>query len=450
MSGAITRFEKMGVDVDMLVRRREGEHGIVAKIQQLDELLDPTNEAPTVRRTDQVDESFALRADINERIMLARQQTAHTMHNNGYSRYYLAEKDDTDVELRGAQVFGWLFANQVLSGAKPEDAARNAEAALGEFDERESNPLLVSEGSSALVIPAVSIGDLALTADLRTGYPAGDYIGAQDGDAHIGYSRTASRPILSWRVAGQDQKEQGIEFKYFPSGIFESETIKDATLGTKVLTSPEEVEAHLTRNGVFAQSPEIALLLESEGAFKLSDYTRAIATQRASERFASYKNEIARRALTGAVMGADLSSPLGGLEVLVRAVKANRTIMGLSMPSEAITARISREIKDRKIVLPEGSVVNLGRRGKQGESTREATRKSVTEVTEYLEDATQGLTYATGQENRVAFTQALLDNIEAAADDAQDRGLISRGQIKRIRRFVDFVEEGLTGTDSTV
>lgn len=433
MSEAITRFEKMGVDVDMLVRRREGEHGIVAKQKQLDEIIDPSQES-YVARPDETDETFALREDIAERQKLARQQTAHTMHGVNYERHYLADHDDTEAEFQGEQAFGWIFANQVLAGIDVETAAANAEKALLEIAENESTPLFIASNERALVVPAVSLGSIALRADLKTGFPLSDSIGIWDlsDEGYVKERRTSPK----WSKISGDIKEEGLELKEYPATIFTCEKLEGNDLGTKVLTNPEDIGHHLLMNGAFVGAPELGTRLVRESIIELDDTTKKILEDETKDEFYKAVPVLAQRAIERAtrVWGqSDFGDDpvFGDLQLLFEEMRDGEYLT-FPTPANTLGEDIGRQLYKRRIVPPyQGKLMADHVSSRSG---RKAVDSHISGVVAKLNFSTGG-DHASMRKQGPNFTRAILKNVHEQAANAYTRGEINTIAFFRINRF---------------
>lgn len=437
MSDAVARFESLGVDFNMLVNRRDKPNGLTEKRGQLQELMsesmDPTQHHLRTA-ADGADETQALRQDILERTKRARKQAMAGLSAE-YSRQYSPD-DDVDVTLTGEHAFAWIVANQVLNNIAPEDAAENAANAIGALSSDESGAtiLLSGEEDTSMIVTGVSLGHIALTAELMD--INRDAIGAA-GDERTAYIKRRSGKH-KWRVASPSVIEDGVILSQYPKGIFEpfeQSPTSPGTLGTKLLVTPQDVAQHLARAAEFANSPELGLSLAMDGVIQLTPDQYLALKHRTKKDFYSNLGPLADRAIRKAT---DIHGPLRnyGEYQLLADKMLEASDVGDPAPREALKQRIVETMREE--ITPPFVMQSIARVLRQSAGGQEMARRVFRDYIARLNHAVA----APSEDSRALVTQnpefveVALDNAEIRANYALDQGLIGRRDRKRLQRLI--------------
>ncbi len=437
MSDAVARFENLGVDFDMLVNRRDKPHGLTEKRGQLEELMsesvDPAQHHLRTM-TDEADEAQALQQDILERTRRARKEAMAGLSSE-YSRQYSPE-DDVDVALTGEHAFAWIVVNQVLHNVEPENAAENAEGAINALGGGESGStiLLSGEEDTSMIVTGVSLGHIALTAELMD--INRDTIGVA-GDEHIAYIKRRSGKH-KWQTASPSVREDGVTLSQYPGDIFEpfaQNCTSPGTLGTKLLVTPQDVALHLVRAAEFAHTPELGLSLFRDNAIQLTPDQYLTLKRTTKEDFYSNLGPIADRAIRKAT---DIHGPLrnyGEYQLLVDKV-LEASNLGDPAPREALKQRIVETMREE--TTPPFVTQSIARVLRQSAGGQEMARRVFRDYIARLNHAV-----AAPSEESIAlvaqnpeFVEVALDNAEIHADYAVDHSIIGKRDRKRLQRLI--------------
>lgn len=433
----MVRFEEMGVDFDMLAHRRDRPGGGIAdKVAQLTEVREMLADLPAdLYGSELADEMNALQSDIDERKKLARQQVAQSLKGSSYSRNFTPE-DDTNVALFGGNAFAWVVANQVLSGAKPEESAIHAAWSMDVLADRPEPVLLEGAIDSRakkqrLLAPNVELGHLGVVAALS---PAGaDTIYFEGNYRRSGYLRHLS----GWEKTLSRPLEDGVSVARYPHGMLVPDNQEqDVNTEPKLLVGSQQIEEQLEKTHQFEEFPELGVALSMSGALSLSESRRAALVEMATYSAGQKLTDLANYVLAKSAQP-EKCAPFeyGQYQLLVQEV-----MTGTGEASTAIRAALKEEIigtmasAGYDLYSSSKLAVELAGDGvlRRGDEKVRARLKIAIEHLEHAVNPFGDPKYVEHPE----LTHSVLTSLRVDAVKALRRGEIDECEFKRIQRFV--------------